>query len=292
MEWVQTTGRTVDEALERALDELHVHLEDVEYEVLEQPKSGFLGRFGGSDALVRVRLKPVSREKPQDRRRGKTKGRRGRSDRDQGDRPRSGGKSKPAPKEKADRPERTDRPEKSEKPAKPVRAPKPEAEESSRMSDDETMPIGEQADAAEEFVNGLIEAMGLSADVTSRVLDDDDVVEVEVEGADLGLLVGPKGATLQALEELDRAAVQRETGGQAARIRVDVAGYKAKRRAALSAFTRKVVDEVLETGEARALEPMGSADRKTVHDTVNEIDGVETTSEGEDPRRYVVIRPA
>jgi spoIIIJ-associated protein len=291
MEWVQTTGRTVEEALERALDELHVHVEDVEYEVLEQPKSGFLGRFGGSDALVRVRLKPVSREKPQDRRRGKTKGRRGRSDRDQGDRPRSGGKSKPA-KEKAARPERTDRPEKSEKPAKPVRAPKPEAEESSRMSDDETMPIGEQADAAEEFVNGLIEAMGLSADVTSRVLDDDDVVEVEVEGSELGLLVGPKGATLQALEELTRAAVQRETGGQAARIRVDVAGYKAKRRAALSGFTRKVVDEVLETGEARALEPMGSADRKTVHDTVNDIDGVETTSEGEDPRRYVVIRPA
>ena len=61
---------------------------------------------------------------------------------------------------------------------------------------------------------------------------------------------------------------------------------------ALAAFTRKVVEEVLETGEDRALEPMGSADRKTVHDTVNEIEGVETTSEGEDPRRYVVIRPA
>jgi spoIIIJ-associated protein len=286
MEWVQTTGRTVDEALERALDELHVHLEDVEYEVLEEPKTGFLGRFGGSDALVRVRLKPVSREKPQDRRRGKSKGRRsggggggGRSDRDQG--------------ERRERPQRADKPKSApkEKPARAPREAKPETEESTVMSED-TMPIGEQADAAEEFVNGLVEAMGLTGTVTSTVLDDDDVVEVEVEGDELGLLVGPKGATLQALEELTRAAVNREAGGQAARIRVDVAGYKAKRRVALSAFTRKIVDEVLESGEARALEPMGSADRKTVHDTVNEIEGVETTSEGEDPRRYVVIRPS
>ena len=121
---------------------------------------------------------------------------------------------------------------------------------------------------------------------------DDDAIEVRVEGSELGLLVGPKGATLSAIEELTRAVVQREAGGQAARVRVDVAGYRAKRRVALEAFTRKVVDEVLDSGEERAMEPMGSIDRKTVHDTVNDIDGVETTSEGEDPRRYVVIRPS
>ena len=74
MEWVQTTGRTVDEAVDAALDELGVHAEDVEVEVLEEPKAGFLGRFGGSEARVRVRLKPISREKPQDRRRGRSKG--------------------------------------------------------------------------------------------------------------------------------------------------------------------------------------------------------------------------
>src|SRR4051795_187976 len=74
MEWVQTTGRTVDEAVDAALDELGVHAEDVEVEVLEEPRAGFLGRFGGSEARVRVRLKPISREKPQERRRGRTKG--------------------------------------------------------------------------------------------------------------------------------------------------------------------------------------------------------------------------
>src|SRR5207342_1328217 len=87
MEWVQTTGRTVDEAVDAALDELGVHAEDVEVEVLEEPKAGFLGRFGGSEARVRVRLKPISREKPQDRRRGRKGGGR----RNEGGGQRSGG---------------------------------------------------------------------------------------------------------------------------------------------------------------------------------------------------------
>jgi spoIIIJ-associated protein len=71
---------------------------------------------------------------------------------------------------------------------------------------------------------------------------------------------------------------------------VDVAGYRAKRREALAAFTRSLVDKVLETGEDQVLEPMASPDRKVVHDTVTEIEGVDTSSEGEEPRRYVVIR--
>ena len=80
MEWVETTGRTVADALDAALDELGVHEEDVEVEVLEEPKAGLFGRFGGSDARVRVRLKPISREKPGDRRRRKGKGGRSRGE--------------------------------------------------------------------------------------------------------------------------------------------------------------------------------------------------------------------
>ena len=155
--------------------------------------------------------------------------------------------------------------------------------------DESNVSVEDQADAAEDFVLGLVSAMGLEGTVSSTI--DDETIEVEVEGPELGLLVGPKAATLSAIEELTRAVVQREAGGHAARVRVDVGGYRAKRRAALAAFTRTVVDEVLSTGEERAMEPMGSIDRKTVHDAVNDVDGVVTSSEGEDPRRYVVIRP-
>ncbi len=259
MEWVQTTGKTVEAALESALDELGVHQEDVEFEILEEPKSGLFGRFGGSEARLRTRLKPISREKPQDSRRGRTKGNNRRKDGPK--RPRSANPPKP----------------------------KPSQDEGASRVDENSVSVEDQAAVAEEFVNGLVVAIGLEGDVTSSV--DDDIVEIHVEGAELGLLVGPKAATLTAIEELTRAVVQREAGGQAARVRVDVGGYRAKRRVALAQFTESIVQEVLSSGEARALEPMSSIDRKTVHDTVNEIDGVETSSEGEDARRHVVIRP-
>ena len=265
MEWVQTTGRTVEEAVEAALDELGVHAEDVEIEILEEPRGGFLGRFGGSEARVRVRLKPISREKPQDRRRGR------------GAKGSKGGK-------------RTGGPDTGPRRRSSSSKPKTQPREETKAVDHEEVPIEEQAEAAEEFVAGLVAAMGLDGEVTSDI--DEDTIEVQVEGSELGLLVGPKGATLSSIDELTRAVVQREAGGNAARVRVDVGGYRAKRRAALEDFTRKVAEEVITTGEPRALEPMGAADRKTVHDAVNELEGVETSSEGEDPRRYVVIRPA
>jgi spoIIIJ-associated protein len=106
------------------------------------------------------------------------------------------------------------------------------------------------------------------------------------------LLVGPRGATLTAIEELVRTVVQRETDGRGARINVDVAGYRAKRRAALEEFTRSLAEKALSTGRPQRLEPMSSSDRKVVHDTAAGIEGVVTESEGEDPRRRVVLRPA
>jgi spoIIIJ-associated protein len=152
------------------------------------------------------------------------------------------------------------------------------------------IPIGEQADAADDFVRGLLDAASISAEVSVRI--EEDAVLVDVEGDDLGVLVGPKGVTLRAIEDLVRTIVQRRTDGHGARIHVDVGGYQAKRRAALEKFTRDLAGRVVESGNEVALEPMPPADRKVVHDTVSTIDGVTTVSEGEEPRRRVVIRPA
>ena len=153
----------------------------------------------------------------------------------------------------------------------------------------EDVPIGEQADVADEFMRGLVAAFELSAEVSVKI--EEDVVLVDVVGEDLGLLVGPKGATLRAIEDLVRTVVQRRTDGHGARIHVDVAGYQAKRRSALEKFARELAERVKADGEELALEPMPAADRKVVHDTVATIDGVTTTSEGEEPRRRVVLRP-
>lgn len=264
MEWVETTGRTVAEALDAALDMLGVHEDEVEFEVIAEPKAGFLGRFGGSEARIRARVKPVSREKPGDRRRRKA------------GRKREGGGGK--------------RTGESRRPPNGQRRAKPRNDESEQQMSESAIPIEEQAAAATEFAAGLVDAFGFPAEVSHEI--EDDVITVNVNGDDLGLLVGPKGATLQAVEELVRAVVQRESGGHGARVYVDVGGYRAKRRGALEGFTRKIVEQVLASGEEQALEPMGAGDRKVVHDAVNDIEGVETSSEGEDPLRYVVIRPS
>ncbi|MGZ4801871.1 MAG: RNA-binding cell elongation regulator Jag/EloR [Acidimicrobiia bacterium] len=303
MEWVETTGRTVADALDSALDELGVHEEDVEVEVLEEPKTGFLGRFGGSDARVRVRLKPISREKPGERRRRKGKGGRSRGEGSgRGDGP-GRGDGKPRGESKG-RSEGKPRGE-GAKSSPGGRGPGSESRSGGRNGrsgrsgesapkgnemEESTVPVERQAETATEFTQGLVEAFGADADVSQEI--DDGAITVRIDGDDLGLLVGPKGATLNAIEELVRAVVQRETGGHGARIHVDVAGYREKRRQALAEFTRGLVAKVLDSGNDQVLEPMPSPDRKVVHDTVAEIDGVETSSEGEEPRRYVVIRPS
>jgi spoIIIJ-associated protein len=154
----------------------------------------------------------------------------------------------------------------------------------------ETMPVEVQAERAAAFAKGLLDAMEIDARVEADVNEDD--VLVRIEGENLGVLVGPRGATLHALEELVRAVIQHTSEGHSARVHVDVAGYRERRRAALAAFAEQVAAEVRESGTERALEPMPPPDRKVVHDALTEVEGVTTGSEGEEPRRRVVIRPA
>ena len=152
-------------------------------------------------------------------------------------------------------------------------------------------PAVDGAEVAETFVRGLLDTFGSPYDVTRQRVDD-DTVEIAVEGEDLGLLIGPRGGTIEAVQELTRLAARRDAVGRGeARIRVDVGGYRERRRDALARFARSVAAEVQSSGRAKALEPMSSPDRKIVHDAVAEVDGVATLSEGEEPRRRVVLVP-
>jgi spoIIIJ-associated protein len=264
MEWVETTGRTVEEALDVALDELGVDEHDVDYEVLVEPRGGLLGRLGSSEARIRARVRPLSREKPGDRRR------RARAQSDSAEK--SGGSNGSERKRRS-------------------RPPRREKREDKGTVDEDEMSLPEQAALAAEFAVGFVEAFGVEASVRSEVTEEDRV-HIDVDGPQVGLLVGPRGATLAALEEIVRTYVQRRTDGHGARLDVDVGGYRAQRREALSKFATQLAERVIETGREQALEPMGPADRKVVHDAVAEIDGVTTVSEGEEPRRRVVIRNA
>lgn len=330
MEWVQTTGKTVDEAKERALDELGVDDRDAEFEVLEEPRSGLFG-FTRAEARVRARVKPTTPRPKQERgRRRSGSGSSGRDrNRSRGGRSRSGGggRSEGGDRDRDRKDSDSSSEERSERPRDESsdrdssrssggrgggrsggnggrdrsrdrdrdERPRDRSRSNDRPKEDKGEPmteasVQEQATAAEEFLSGLVAAFGLNGTVTSEEVD--EAVEVRIDGDDLGLLIGPKGRTLWAIQELTKTVVQRQQGGGlSTRIRVDVAGYREKRRAALERFTQDAAAAVLESGQARALEPMGAADRKVVHDTVNDIEGVATRSEGEDPRRKVVIVP-
>jgi len=144
--------------------------------------------------------------------------------------------------------------------------------------------------AAVEFMTGLAAAFGAPANASLTV--DGTELNVQVEGAELGLLIGPGGRTLMAVQDLARVAAQRRLGDHETRLRVDVAGYREKRRMALEKFTSAVASEVLASGASKALEPMVSADRKVVHDAIQAIEGVTSHSDGEEPRRRVVITPS
>jgi spoIIIJ-associated protein len=132
--------------------------------------------------------------------------------------------------------------------------------------------------------------MGAQATITSEELAE-GVVELLITGENLGTLIGPKGATLLALQELTRTAMQRQVSSSECRLVLDINGYRRHRQDALARFARQVALEVQTSNTKRALEPMPPPDRKVVHDAVNDIPGVTTISEGEEPYRRVLLIP-
>jgi len=165
---------------------------------------------------------------------------------------------------------------------------------SNREADDRVeMPLDEQKSTLSDFVQGVATVFDDSA--TVELVEDDGTLIAQVTGDDpeqLGSLIGNKASTLQTLEELARTAMHRAADGRRYhRIRVDVDGYRQRRRDALARFATQVAESVAASGESKAMEPMGAADRKLVHDAVSSVSGVETVSEGRDPRRYIVIHP-
>ena len=144
-------------------------------------------------------------------------------------------------------------------------------------------------DEAKKFLTELVAAFGLVGTVELR--EDGDDLELAVNGSDLGLMVGPRGNTLLAVQDLTRVASQRRLGDHETRLRVDVGGYRERRRAALSRFATQIAEQVVSSGEARALEPMPSADRKVIHDVLTDHPGVGDALGGRRPDAAGCHRP-
>jgi spoIIIJ-associated protein len=116
-----------------------------------------------------------------------------------------------------------------------------------------------------------------------------DSAQLDLTGEDLGIMIGRRGQTLEALQDLTRAAVQRRLKARA-RLVVDVEGYRARRRSSLADYARSIAERAKERGTEIELEPMNAYERKIVHDAVSEIEGASSFSEGEEPTRKVIVR--
>lgn len=277
MEWIETTGKTLNDALDLALDRLGIHKDEIEYEVLDEGKKGVFG-IGGTETRIKARVKPISREKPKDR---KTRGdsRKSSSKKDTAKNTKSTTKAKATTKTKA-----------------PKKEVKMEDENNSQDNENVTeekqvreygAPIETQAKYAEEFLAGVVKFFDDDVKITSAL--EEDSVTVSAEGNNVGLLIGTRGTTLFAVEELMRAVVQAKVGGYTARMYLDMGGYRETRKKALTDFALNLVEKVKESGRSQVLEPMIASDRKVIHDIIADIEGVSTTSEGYDPKRRVVV---
>ena len=148
--------------------------------------------------------------------------------------------------------------------------------------------LEQEGEIAADYVEGLLDIADLDGDIDMDV--EGDRALVSVVGGTLDELVGTKGVVLEALQELTRLAVQRQTG-ERTRMMLDVGGYRARRRAELTELGQDAADEVRQTGVPKRLTPMTAFERKVVHDAVAAA-GLRSESEGEDPDRRVVVYPA
>jgi spoIIIJ-associated protein len=256
----------------RSLDQ--TSREAVDIEVLDEGKKGILG-IGGRDARIKATVRPVKKK------RRRSRGRKGTPDGDASSQRSTGGGSK-------DTKRRPSSGKKNGGRAKVTKDPGATKKVVVEKKPDDQASIEEQAEVARDFAEGLLKAFGLEGTVTTRV--EDDILYIDIDGEQTEALVGRKGAVVQAVHELTRTVIQRKTYG-APRMRLDIAGYAARRREALKIYATRLAETVKEDGREAMLEPMNAADRKVVHDSIAEIDGVRSFSEGEEPNRSVVVAP-
>ena len=267
MREVEGSGASVDEAVQAALDELGAAREDVDVEVLDEGRSGFIG-VGRSEARVRVTLRDEVEAVEGDSEPSTT-----------GSDSESSTTSTPEP--RADASADASTPGEDASPAPPE----------SDSDDDEW--LDDQADLVADWLEDLFDVMALRAEV--EPLYEDGTMYVDVWASDddenLALLIGRHGSALDALQEVVRGVVHHRTG-ERCQVVVDVEDYRKRRRDQIVSRARQAARRVEKSGRPERMDPMNAFERKIVHDAVSDISGVTTGSEGEDPDRRVVISPS
>ena len=281
MSYIDVTGKTEDEAIRKGLEQLGMDRDDVSVEILERAKSGFLG-IGSNPARVRLTygpeeapvaepapvVKPVVQKPAEEKKVEKPAA------------PKTA--DKPQRSENAQRGDRAPRPQRTDK---PQRAPRPEKKDIPAID----LPLCEDENAQRivAFVSGLLEHMDSAAQVKVYEVEKGRY-KVILEGEKLGQLIGRRGETLDAIQQLTNYAVN--TGSdKRIRIQMDAENYLAKREQSLESLANKVAAKVAKYRRSVTLEPMNAYERHVIHAALQDVKGVTTYSIGTEPNRRVVV---
>ena len=281
MSYIDVTGKTEDEAIRKGLEQLGMDRDDVSVEILERAKSGFLG-IGSNPARVRLTygpeeapvaepapvVKPVVQKPAEEKKVEKPSA------------PKAA--DKPQRSENAQRGDRAPRPQRTDK---PQRAPRPEKKDVPAID----LPLCEDENAQRivAFVSGLLEHMDSAAQVKVYEMEKGRY-KVILEGEKLGQLIGRRGETLDAIQQLTNYAVN--TGSdKRIRIQMDAENYRAKREQSLESLANKVAAKVAKYRRSVTLEPMNAYERHVIHAALQDVKGVTTYSIGTEPNRRVVV---
>ena len=263
-EFIDVTGKNEEEAINKALAQLGMDRDDVSVEILERAKSGFLG-IGSCPAKVRVSYGPEEEEVVA-----------------------------PAPQPKVEKTEKVEKPKapekkpekKADKPKKEAAPKKEKAAPAAPVQDLGEEVDDEKAQAIKKFLAGLLTQMESSAAV-KVYQPEKGRYKVFLEGENLGALIGRRGETLDAIQQLTSYAVNR-TGGRV-RIQLDAEGYREKREQSLQHLAHKVAGKVVKYRRSVTLEPMNAYARHVIHTALQDVAGVTTYSTGVDPIRRVIV---
>ena len=291
MKSIESSARTMEEAVSQGLEKLGASFEDVKIEILDEGSKGFLGIWGGKPVVVRLTLREDSEapdvissvglsdaleDKKPARKRAPAKAE---------EKPAAEAAQAPAPK-----PEHPPKAEKrtDKKPAAP-KQPKPKAEKPEKADKPEkTTPLSEdEVERTRQFLLDVTRLMGVQVSVEAR-LDEDGSLRIDMTGDTLGILIGRRGETLDALQYLTSLYINHGRPDYA-RVTLDTENYRAKREEALRRLANRMANRAIKTGRKVVMEPMNPYERRILHSALQQNDAVTTHSEGEEPNRHVVI---
>ncbi|MCR5004568.1 MAG: Jag N-terminal domain-containing protein [Clostridiales bacterium] len=266
MNFVETTGKTVDEAIAQALIQLGVPSDQVNIEVLEEGSKGILGLFGKM-TRIRATLKEDTEEEEIYN-------------------------DLAAIRETISEIKEQKEPEEEAKPQPEVK-PEPQPAHEPEIKEEVKAPEVDVEKKAALFLMDVLEAMGIDA-IINTSLTEDNVLEIDVEDSaeesSMGVIIGKRGNTLDSLQYLTTMVVNKDTT-EHIRVKLDTENYRARRQDTLEKLARSLARKVRKTGHKVVLEPMNPYERRIIHYTLQNDPAVETHSEGEEPYRKVVITP-